>query len=118
MIVFVDVLIPLVEQIFGLISNLDFIGSYFTLTKEDVPISEAFELYMLKNFYNIKLNPLSSKMLNFWENEFDHSSCVVIVFPDHGSRYLSKIYSDEWMNNQGFYDSSFYQPKKNSINYI
>ena len=42
-------------------------------TKEDVPISEAFELYMLKNFYNIKLNPLSSKMLNFWENEFDHS---------------------------------------------
>ena len=46
------------------------------------------------------------------ENEFNDSSCVVIVFPDHGSRYLSKIYSDEWMNNQGFYDSSFYQPKK------
>ena len=52
------------------------------------------------------------------ENEFNDSSCVVIVFPDHGSRYLSKIYSDEWMNNQGFYDSSFYQPKKNSINCI
>jgi cystathionine beta-synthase len=59
----------------------------------------------------------ATKMLND-ENEFDHSSCVVIVFPDHGSRYLSKIYSDEWMNNQGFYDSSFYQPKKKSINYI
>ena len=42
-------------------------------TKEDVPISEAFELYMLKNFYNIKLNSLSSKMLNFWEKEFDQS---------------------------------------------
>ena len=59
----------------------------------------------------------ATKILND-KNEFDHSSCVVIVFPDHGSRYLSKIYSDEWMNNQGFYDSSFYQPKKNSINYI
>ena len=59
----------------------------------------------------------ATKILND-ENEFDHSSCVVIVFPDHGSRYLSKIYSDEWMNNQGFYYSSFYQPKKNSINYI
>ena len=59
----------------------------------------------------------ATKILND-DNEFDHSSCVVIVFPDHGSRYLSKIYSDEWMNNQGFYDSSFYQPKKNSINYI
>ena len=52
------------------------------------------------------------------ENEFNDDSCVVIVFPDHGSRYLSKIYSDEWMNNQGFYDRSFYQPKKNTINYI
>jgi len=52
------------------------------------------------------------------ENEFKKDSHVVIVFPDHGSRYLSKIYSDEWMNNQGFYDRSFYQPKKNTINYI
>ena len=32
----------------------------------------------------------ATKILND-ENEFDHSSCVVIVFPDHGSRYLSKI---------------------------
>jgi len=42
-------------------------------TKEDVPVAEAFELYMLKNFYDIKLNSLSSKMLNFWEKEFDQS---------------------------------------------
>ncbi len=52
------------------------------------------------------------------ENEFNNDSHVVVIFPDHGSRYLSKIYSDEWMNNQGFYDRSFYQPKKNTINYI
>ncbi len=42
-------------------------------TKEDVPIAEAFELYMLKNFYDIKLSPVSSQMLNFWEKEFDQS---------------------------------------------
>jgi cobaltochelatase CobT len=42
-------------------------------TKEDVPVAEAFELYMLKNFHNIKLNLLSSKILNFWEKEFDKS---------------------------------------------
>ena len=57
------------------------------------------------------------KILNN-ENEFKKDSHVVVVFPDHGSRYLSKIYSDEWMNNQGFYDRRFYQPKKNTINYI
>ncbi len=40
-------------------------------TKEDVSVSEAFELYMLKNFHKIKLNPLATKMLNFWEKDFE-----------------------------------------------
>ena len=39
------------------------------------------------------------------ENEFTNDSNVVIIFPDHGSRYMSKIYSDDWMNEQGFFDS-------------
>jgi cobaltochelatase CobT len=49
-------------------------------TKEDVPVAEAFELYMLKNFYDIKLNSLSSKMLSFWEQEFDQSISKHIHF--------------------------------------
>ena len=35
---------------------------------------------------------------------FDEASNVVIIFPDHGSRYMSKIYNDEWMEAQGFCD--------------
>ena len=42
-------------------------------TKEDVSVSEAFELYMLKNFHRIKLNPLTTKMLNFWEKDFEEA---------------------------------------------
>ena len=42
-------------------------------TKEDVDVSEAFELYMLKNFFDIKLNPLSEKILRFWEEDFKSS---------------------------------------------
>ncbi len=42
-------------------------------TKDDVPVAEAFELYMLKNFHNIKLNTLTSKMLSFWEKDFNLS---------------------------------------------
>ncbi len=42
-------------------------------TKEDVPVVEAFELYMLKHFHNINLNPLTAKMLNFWEKNFNLS---------------------------------------------
>ena len=37
--------------------------------------------------------------------EFKKDDKIVIIFPDHGSRYLSKIYSDQWMEKQGFFDS-------------
>ena len=40
-------------------------------TKEDVPLNEAFELYMLKKFHNIELNSLTNSMLKFWENDFN-----------------------------------------------
>ena len=35
---------------------------------------------------------------------FDEDSFVVLIFPDHGSRYMNKIYSDSWMRQQGFLD--------------
>ena len=42
-------------------------------SKEDVPVTEAFEFYMLKKFFNLKLNSVSSKMLSFWEKDFTSS---------------------------------------------
>jgi len=41
------------------------------------------------------------KQLNALD-KFEKDSNVVVVFPDHGSRYMSKIYSDQWMEDQGF----------------
>ena len=42
-------------------------------SKEDVNISEAFELYMVSRFHDIKLDDLSSRILKFWEDDFDKS---------------------------------------------
>jgi cystathionine beta-synthase len=39
------------------------------------------------------------------EGEFNKNSNVIAIFPDHGSRYMSKVFSDNWMNEQGFFDS-------------
>ena len=36
---------------------------------------------------------------------FHKKSNVVMIFCDHGSRYMSKVYSDKWMYDQGFFDS-------------
>jgi len=43
----------------------------------------------------------ATKQLND-KGVFSEGSNVILIFPDHGSRYMSKIYSDEWMENQGF----------------
>ena len=41
--------------------------------KEDVPITSAFEFYMLKKFFNIELSAIPSKMLSFWEKDLNSS---------------------------------------------
>ena len=38
------------------------------------------------------------------EGEFKKDDKIVVIFPDHGSKYLSKIYNDKWMQKQGFFD--------------
>ena len=60
--------------------------------KEDVPVTEAFEFYMLKKFFNIKLNTVSSKMLSFWEKDFSSSI-------DKHLKFLNKNLEDQ--NNYG-----------------
>ncbi|PCE64168.1 PLP-dependent cysteine synthase family protein [Sediminicola luteus] len=37
------------------------------------------------------------------EGVFSSDSKVVVLLPDHGSRYMSKVYSDQWMEDQGFF---------------
>ena len=66
-------------------------------SKEDVAVNEAFELYMLKNFHNIELNHLTSKMLKFWEQDFDKSIFDHIEFLKNN------------LENQSIYSSKFSQ---------
>ena len=63
--------------------------------KENVNITESFELYMLKNFFNIKLNNLSEKILSFWSKEFEE-------YLDKHLNFLKKN-----IENQEKYNSKF-----------
>ena len=64
-------------------------------SKDDTNIGEAFELYMLKNFFKIELNPLSKKILSFWEADFNNSF----------SKYLTFL--NQNLENQELYNSKF-----------
>jgi cystathionine beta-synthase len=46
------------------------------------------------------------------EGVFNAHSKVVVIFPDHGSKYMSKIYSDEWMSAQGFLEEEAVKEKQ------
>ena len=64
-------------------------------SKDDVSVTEAFELYMLKKFHNIQLNSLANKILNFWENDFDKAIKKNIDYLkdnlEHQDKYSSKF---------------------------
>jgi cystathionine beta-synthase len=38
------------------------------------------------------------------KNELKKDDLVVVIFPDHGSRYVGKVYNDQWMMERGFFD--------------
>ncbi len=64
-------------------------------SKEDTTITEAFEIYMLKNFFNIKTNDICEKILGYWDNEFKNSF----------GKHLN--YLKENLENQELYSSKF-----------
>ena len=70
-------------------------------SKNDVDIVEAFELYMLKKFHKIDLNLITSKILSFWENDFEKTIGKHIIF------------LKENLKNQDIYSSKFLEIFKN-----
>ena len=64
-------------------------------TIKDAPVSKAFELYMIKNFLDIKLNSNSQKLLNHWETKFNN------IIKKH------KMYLTKNINNQEVFNSKF-----------
>ena len=100
------------------VTDFEIIDRYVKVTDED----SAHSARQLVKYEGIFVGYTSGaafqavKQLND-EKEFNESDVIVVIFPDHGSRYLSKIYSDKWMENQGFSDSKR-KINNNDIQYI
>jgi len=68
---------------------------------------------MLKNFHQIKLNPLTSKMLNFWEKTFDKSIKKHIKFLQENLEFQNN-YSSKFT--KIFEEMDIFQTEENDIN--
>ena len=99
------------------VTNFDIIDKFIKVSDEE-SAHTAREIVKTEGFfvgYTSGAAFQAVKQLNML-NEFNESDYIVVIFPDHGSRYLSKIYSDKWMEDQGFTDSK--HQINNNIQYI
>ncbi len=85
-------------------------------TKDDSNVVEAFELYMLKNFLNIKLNKISTKILSFWEKELNESLNKHIKY-FHQNIEEQELYNSKFseiLEEMGIFDSENNEEKNES----
>jgi cystathionine beta-synthase len=53
--------------------------------------------------------------LEYARENLKEDDVMVIILPDHGTRYLGKIYNDSWMKNHGFIEKKNFSTAKDII---
>jgi cystathionine beta-synthase len=53
--------------------------------------------------------------LEYAEEHLKEDDVMVIILPDHGTRYLGKIYNDDWMRDHGFIENADYATAKSIV---
>ena len=76
-------------------------------TESDVPITEAFELYLRNHFFNIKQNRATKKVLSYWKDLFDKNLNKKFSELDNSLKNQSKFshIMAELIDNLDFEDS-------------
>jgi cystathionine beta-synthase len=53
--------------------------------------------------------------LEYAKEHLKEGDRMVIILPDHGTRYLGKVYNDEWMRNHGFLEDKSFSTARDII---
>lgn len=53
--------------------------------------------------------------LEYAQNNLKEDDVMVILLPDHGTRYLAKVYNDQWMKDHGFLETRSYASARDII---
>jgi len=54
--------------------------------------------------------------LEYAKEHLKEGDRMVIILPDHGTRYLGKVYNDEWMRNHGFLEDKSFATARDIVN--
>ena len=79
-------------------TDFDVIDEFVKVTEQDAAIT-ARELARTEGLFMGYTSGAAMQAVRQYAEmgRFDENSIVVVLFADHGSRYMNKIYSDEWM---------------------
>lgn len=55
--------------------------------------------------------------LEYARDNLKKDDVMVIILPDHGTRYLAKVYNDDWMKDHGFFESMKFATAKDIVRY-
>ena len=84
-------------------TKFEYIDHFIKVTDEDAALSARELTFKEGLFMGYTSGAVIQALKELNKNQtFTADSNVVVILPDHGSRYMSKIYNDEWMKNQGF----------------
>jgi cystathionine beta-synthase len=53
--------------------------------------------------------------LEYAREHMKEDDVMVILLPDHGTRYLAKVYNDQWMKDHGFLDTKSFSAKAKDL---
>lgn len=55
--------------------------------------------------------------LEYAREHLKEDDVMVVILPDHGTRYLAKLYNDNWMKDHGFIEDKEYQSAKDIVDW-
>lgn len=107
-------------QIEGLGKNLIPTALRFDLIDEFVRVNDEQSAYRTREIAikegimgGYTTGAVTQALMQYAEkNPFKEDDLVVLIYPDHGSRYISKVYNDEWMESQGFTNNELHNYNK------
>tara|TARA_R110000751_G_scaffold123104_1_gene223845 strand:- start:714 stop:1694 length:981 start_codon:yes stop_codon:yes gene_type:complete len=83
--------------------NFDVIDGFTKVTDKDAAVYTQ-RLAKEEGFFLGNSAGAAIKGLLQLKDHFKKDDVVVVLFHDHGSRYVGKMYNDEWMREKGFLD--------------